>query len=207
MPNANNPNDKLGISQRLAVRLMVISFALAVLSLVSGILFPTLLAVPLSRMLMVTLVSLCLATFFFVFFPGRVRIAQLPGVTVAVEVGGPLAVFFVTFMFLSHYLPRFPEGRLFYLRELSGERIENMPVDQVAINKIDEFEYHWVHTKDAPPKLVGVYIVFDPSKATQGYSANVSAPFRKPQKNSFAIVGLDSLFVGEKVAPSKGGTP
>ena len=131
------------LPRRLVVRLALTGFVLSIVILVLvvtlGLFWPETLANPTARFLLLVLIALNFAVFFFVFYPQSITINKFE---LGVRVTGPLAVFFVVLFALWKWMPDpFPTSyRLFVLQFPEGHSVSNVivtPVDPPAFRDFD----------------------------------------------------------------------
>jgi hypothetical protein len=123
----------------LAVSGFVLSIVILVLVVALGFFWPETLANPTARFLLLVLIALNFAVFFFVFYPQAIAINKFE---LGVRVTGPLAVFFVVLFCLWKWMPDpFPTSyRLFILHfpnDASVSNIEFEPIDPPAFRDFD----------------------------------------------------------------------
>lgn len=151
---------------------------LAIALLLLGTFVPLVFSGGFSRFCLKLLLALCLAVFLFVVYPENLRLAGIPGIDLAFQVGGPIALFFVTFWFVNKYMPD-DRGKLFYA--IDGAEIEHQIVllePSGPVNSTDPGLYKVIDRDPNRKGLVGVYVEFDSSSQSRNVTV-ISGPDRK----------------------------
>ena len=167
------------LPRRVVIRLAVASFVLSVLTLALvvflGLFFAPTLAKPTARFLLLVLVALNFAVFFFVFYPQELSINRFE---LGVRLTGPLAVFFVVLFALWKWMHEpFPASYQFYPIYFGGRQVSKV---EVTPTDPDPFNDFYVIKNQETGKVIGVLIKF-PSADVQSVKAKVRAPAIMPE--------------------------
>jgi len=173
-PSAASEIPKSVLPRKLVVRLAVAGFILSVVILVLvvmlGLFWPDTLANPTARFLLLVLIALNFAVFFFVFYPQSITINKFE---LGARVTGPLAVFFVVLFVLWKWMPDpFPTSyRFFVLHFPEGRSVSNLvvtPVDPLAFRDFDI-------VRNADGIVTGILVRF-PADQDRPIKATLSVP-------------------------------
>jgi hypothetical protein len=184
------------LPRRIVIRLAVTGFVLSVVMLVVvvalGLFWPETLANPTGRFLLLVLIALNFAVFFFVFYPQAITINKFE---LGVRVTGPLAVFFVVLFALWKWMPEpFPTSyRLFVLRFPEGRTVSNLVVAPIDPPSFRDFDI----VRNADGIVTGLLVRF-PADQTKPITATIHVPgIMKPASIEFSR-GVKEVLVDVK---------
>ena len=180
------------VPKRILIVLMMIFVGLAVVPLLLGAFVPTTYSTGMGRFCLKLLLSVSLAVFMFVLYPDDIHISKIPWLNVGLQVGGPVALFFVIFGLMTKYMPD-DRGRFFRAFD-QGTENTLIAHDIVSLGPGDQTPGWYYKVIDPDPskrQLVGVYVHFDSSAQSQKASVYVGA--EKTGDVAFDLYGTDTF--------------